>query len=270
MVSNATTAGVKKTSKNEPKAAKHSQEKLEKLLDEAQSGEISNGEGPSASEKVAVAPGPGDDRQSADREQPYQSISSQNGDTSGDPHSRTPPADESQSMNVEMSDAKPEITNNSASAGPAGPRTRGLNDSTNDKQLLVNFQQLAINDHRHSKEKRHEDPQPGDIEAFGGQSKNRFFIFRVGPIQAPKYMYRRTNSYSTKGFKNLSIANNRISKLRYEAENGDQHWQYTKDNIVGVGGIAIDETGNSLRSPHTWIKIEWMDIKKEHQALLGE
>lgn len=59
MVSNATTAGVKKTSKNEPKAAKHSQEKLEKLLDEAQSGEISNGEGPSASEKVAVAPGPG-------------------------------------------------------------------------------------------------------------------------------------------------------------------------------------------------------------------
>lgn len=108
MVSNATTAGVKKTSKNEPKTAKHSQEKLEKLLDEAQSGEISNGEGPSAGEKVAAAPGPGD---------------------------------ESQSMNVDISDAEPEITNESASAGPAEARTRGLNDSTNDKQLLVNFQQ---------------------------------------------------------------------------------------------------------------------------------
>lgn len=219
---------------------------------------------------MAAAPGPGDDRQSADREQPYQSISSQNGDTSGDPHSGTQPADESQSMNVDMSDAEPEITNESASAGPAGARTRGLNDSTNDKQLLVNFQQMTINDHRHSKQKRHEDPQPGDIEAFGGQSKNRFFIFRVGPIQAPKYVYRRTNAYSTKGFKNLSNVNNRISKLRYEDENGDQHWQYTKDNIVGVRGIAIDETGNSLRSPHTWINIEWMNIKKRHQALLVE
>lgn len=83
-------------------------------------------------------------------------------------------------------------------------------------------------------------------------------------------MYRRTNAYSTKGFKNLSNVNNRISKLRYEDENGDQHWQYTKDNIVGVSGIAIDETENSLRRPHIWINIEWMNIKKRHQALLVE
>lgn len=185
MVSNAITAGVKKASKNEPKTAKHSQEQLEKLLDEAQGGEISNGEGPSAGEKVSAAPGAGDGRQSADREQPYQSNSSQNGDNSGNPHSETQPADDSQSSDVNMWDVEPEIANKSASAGPAGARTRGLNDSTNDTQLLVDFQQMTISDQRHSKKKRHEDPQPGDVEAFGGQSKNRFFIFRVGPIQVP-------------------------------------------------------------------------------------
>lgn len=261
---------MKKTSKSEPKTAKHSQGQLEKLLDQAESGEISNGEGPSAGEKVSAAPGPGDGRQSAEREQPYQANSSQNGDNSGDPHSGTQPAGDTQSNDVDMSDVELEIANKSASAGPTGARTRGLNDSTKDTQLLVDFQQMTINDHRHPKKKRHEDPQPGDLEAFGGQSKTRFFIFRVGPIQAPKYVYRRTNAYSTKGLKNLSMANNRISKLRYEAENGDQHWQYTKDNIAGVRGIAIDETGNGLRSPHAWIKIEWMDIKEEHQALLVE
>jgi hypothetical protein len=268
MVSNATTAGVKKPPKNEPKTAKHNQEQLERLLDEAQSGEISNGEGPSTGGKVSAAPGPGDGRQSAEMEQPYQANSSQNGDDSGDSHSGTQPADDSQSNDVDMSDVEPKIANKSASAGPAGARTRGLNDSTNDRKLLVDFQQMTINDHRDSKKKRHEDLQPGDIEAFGGQSRNRFFIFRVGPTQAPKYVYRRTNAYSTKGFKNLSIPENRISQLRYEAENGDQHWQYTKNNIVGVSGIAIDETGNGLRSPHTWINIEWCDIRPEHQFLL--
>ncbi|CAG8947837.1 unnamed protein product [Penicillium salamii] len=242
MVSNASTAGVKKPSKGEPRTTKHSQEQLEQLLDEAQSGGITKGEGPSADEKVSAAPGPGDGRQSPDREQPLQSNSNQNGDISGDLHSKTQPADDSPSSDVDMSDVEPQTSGKSVSAGPTGARARGLDDSTNDKQLLVDFQQMSISEHRHSKKKRHEDPQPGDIEAFGGQSNNRFFIFRVGPIKAPKY----------------------------EAENGDQHWQYTKDNIVGVRGIAIDEMGNSLRSPHTWIKIEWMDIKKEHQALLGE
>ncbi|KAJ5346754.1 uncharacterized protein N7506_000007 [Penicillium brevicompactum] len=250
--------------------ALRAQEQLEQLLDEAQSGGITNGEGPSADEKVSAAPGPGDGRQSPDREQPLQSNSNQNGDISGDFRSETQHADDSPSSDVDMSDVEPQTSGKSVSAGPTGARARGLDDSTNDKQLLVDFQQMSISEHRHSKKKRHEDPQPGDIEAFGGQSNNRFFIFRVGPIKAPKYVYRRTNAYSTKGLKNISFANNRISKLRYEAENGDQHWQYTKDNIVGVRGIAIDETGNSLRSPHTWIKIEWMDIKKEHQALLGE
>jgi hypothetical protein len=74
---------------------------------------------------------------------------------------------------------------------------------------------------------------------------------------------------STNGFKNLSDYQNRISKLKYDAKNGDQHWQYTRKNMAGIGGIAIDETcGTNLKSPQTWIKVQWKDIKKEHQGLL--
>jgi hypothetical protein len=54
MVSNTIDAGVKKKSKNEPKATKHSPEKLKNLLGEAQKEKISNGEGRSAGGQVAA------------------------------------------------------------------------------------------------------------------------------------------------------------------------------------------------------------------------
>ena len=94
MVLNATDAGVKKASKNEPKASQHSPEKLRKLLEEAQRGKIPDGQGPSAGEQVAAAAGPRDDRQSAERELPNQPNSSQTFDISGDQHHEKGPADE--------------------------------------------------------------------------------------------------------------------------------------------------------------------------------
>ncbi|KAJ6054186.1 uncharacterized protein N7446_010198 [Penicillium canescens] len=84
----------------------------------------------------------------------------------------------------------------------------------------MNFEKLNIDDSR----------------GIGG---SRFFIFRVGPTRAPFYVFRRTNAYSTQGFKNLSKYENRISKLKHDAQNGEQLWQ----------GIAIKETENSINSP---------------------
>ena len=76
-----------------------------------------------------------------------------------------------------MSDAEPDTTNESTSAGPAGAQTRGLNDSTDAPQLLVNFEQLTIKDHGNQHENSYDDPQPGDIDGFGGTGRSRFFIF---------------------------------------------------------------------------------------------
>ncbi|CAG8902387.1 unnamed protein product [Penicillium egyptiacum] len=259
-------AGVKKTPKNERKATKHSQEKLENLLGEAQKEEKSNGQGPSAGEQGAAAPGPVDDRQSADREQPDQPNSSQGSDISGDSHRGTGPANEPGSSDEEMSDAEPDITNESTSTGTAGAQTRGMNNSSVGAQLFVDFEKLNIDEGRHKKKGRHEDPQPGDIAGFGGTGNNRFFIFRVGPAQAPRHVFRRTSAYSTEGFENLS--HNRISLLKYNGLNGDRLWQYTRRNIAGFRGIAIDKTESSLKCPQTWINVEWKDIKEEHRYLL--
>jgi hypothetical protein len=263
MVSN---AGVKKTPNNDRKAPKHRQETLENLLGEAQKEENSNEEGPSDGKQGAAAPGPVDDRPSADRGQPDQPNSSQRSDISGDPHDERGPADETPVRDEEMSDAEPKLTDESTSDSTAGAQTREMNDSSVGPQLFVDFEKLNINECRREKKGRHEDPQPGDIAGFGGTGKSRFFIFRVGPAQAPRHVFRRTRAYSTEGFENLS--HNRISLLRYNAPNGDRHWQYTKRNIAGFRGIAIDETESNLKCPQTWINVEWKDIKEEHRYLL--
>ncbi|CAG8155077.1 unnamed protein product [Penicillium nalgiovense] len=263
MVSN---AGVKKTPNNDRKAPKHRQETLENLLGEAQKEENSNEEGPSDGKQGAAAPGPVDDRPSADRGQPDQPNSSQRSDISGDPHDERGPADETPVRDEEMSDAEPKLTDESTSDGTAGAQTRGMNDSSVGPQLFVDFEKLNINEGRPEKKERHEDPQPGDIAGFGGTGKSRFFIFRVGPAQAPRHVFRRTRAYSTEGFENLS--HNRISLLRYNDPNGDRHWQYTRRNIAGFRGIAIDETESNLKCPQTWINVEWKDIKEEHRYLL--
>ncbi|KAJ6163815.1 hypothetical protein N7497_003794 [Penicillium chrysogenum] len=255
MVSN---AGVKKTPNVDRKAPKHRKETLENLLGEAQKEENSNEEGPRDGEQGAAGPGPLDDRPSADREQPDQPNS--------DTHRGTGPADEPQLRDEEMSDAEPDITNESTSNGTAGAQTRGMDDSSVGPQLFVDFEKLNINECRREKNRRHEDPQPGDIAAFGGSGKSRFFIFRVGPAQAPRHVFRRTRAYSTEGFENLS--HNRISLLRYNAPNGVRPWQYTRRNIAGFRGIAIDETESNLKCPQTWINVEWKDIKEEHRYLL--
>ncbi|KAJ5300060.1 hypothetical protein N7508_007303 [Penicillium antarcticum] len=263
MVSN---AGVKKIPKTERRATKHRQETLENLLGEVQTEENSNGEGPGAGEQGAAAPGPVDDRPSADREQPDQPNSSQRSDISGDPHDERGPADETPVRDEEMSDAEPKLTDESTSDSTAGAQTRGMNDSSVGPQLFVDFEKLNINECRREKKERHEDPQPGDIAWLGGTGKSRFFIFRVGPAQSPRHVFRRTSAYSTEGFENLS--HNRISLLRYNAPNGDRHWQYTRRNMAGFRGIAIDETESNLKCPRTWINVEWKGIKEEHRYLL--
>ncbi|KAI3067046.1 hypothetical protein CBS147339_8591 [Penicillium roqueforti] len=263
MVSN---AGVKKTPNNDRKTPRHRQETLENLLGEAKKEENSNEEGPSDGKHGAAAPGPVDDRPPADRGQPDQPNSSQRSDISGDPHDETGPADETPVRDEEMSDAEPKLTDESTSDGTAGAQTRGMNDSSVGPQLFVDFEKLNINECRREKKGRHEDPQPGDIAGFGGTGKSRFFIFRVGPAQAPRHVFRRTRAYSTEGFENLS--HNRISLLRYNAPNGDRHWQYTKRNIAGFRGIAIDKTESNLKCPQIWINVEWKDIKEKHRYLL--
>jgi hypothetical protein len=56
-----------------------------------------------------------------------------------------------------MSDAEPDITNESTSDGTAGAQTRGMNDSSVGPQLFVDFEKLNISEGRPEKKGRHED-----------------------------------------------------------------------------------------------------------------
>lgn len=127
-----------------------------------------------------------------------------------------------------------------------------------DSDLLVNFESLTLRS-----------GQRGVVDGFGGKGRSRFFIFREGHRNAPKYSFERTNACSTEGFKNLS--NHRISSLKWEDDRDEMHYYYKGENIKGVSGIAIeerDETQEFKNANQTWIKIKWKGIKSEHKYLL--
>ena len=261
--SKSTENGVKKP-KKEPATTKHSSEALAKLLEEAQSGALPDRKPASPGEQDSAAKGRGDDQHSALEESRDPTIPVQLLNKQDKRQEDQVNADDYVSRNVEMPDASSEDTDHSNS-GPAKSGTPDGNDRNNEPELLEDFENLSIDEGGSS---RH----IGDIEGFGGQKSRRFFIFRTGPIQAPKYEFRRTNAYDTKGFKNLSIFNNRISQLKWEDENGEEHWQYTRENIAGIAGIAVEERENIdkcyVKSPETWVKIKWTGIKEEHWVLL--
>lgn len=127
-----------------------------------------------------------------------------------------------------------------------------------DSDLLVNFESLTLRS-----------GQLGVVDGYGGKGRNRFFILREGPRDAPRYSFERTNAFSRDGFMNLSY--HRISSLRYEDDEEEMNYYYNRKNLKGVSGIAIeerDETKEYKNANETWIKVKWKGIKKEHKKYL--
>lgn len=144
------------------------------------------------------------------------------------------------------------------SDGPEPRSSKSTASNLDDEPiLLADFKSLSLRG-----------DQDGVVDGFGGKGRGRFFIFRDGPRNTPKYNFERTNACSTEGFKNLS--HHRISLLKYEDDREEVHYQYTRENMEGVCGIAIeerDEMREYKQAPQTWIKIRWRDIIPEHKSL---
>lgn len=127
-----------------------------------------------------------------------------------------------------------------------------------DPDLLLNFESLTSRG-----------GQQGVVDGFGGKGRSRFFILREGHRDAPRYFFERTNACSTEGFKSLS--HHRISALKFEDDRGEMQKFYSRENMKGISGIAIeerDETREYKNANQTWIKIKWKGIRKEHKKLL--
>ncbi|KAF3009267.1 hypothetical protein E8E15_001916 [Penicillium rubens] len=238
-------------------------QKLEKLYEGSQNGEVSQVKSQSANAQANFIPPakPREDRDPA-ADQPVQAQSKppydgQEGDKAPPSSTQKEPVEPE---DIPMSDSSSQHGSDTSS-GHESYSTGGTDDLTED-ELLADFQTLSVGG-----------GQTGKVDGFGGKGRSRFFIFQVGPRRAPRFVFERTNGYTTEGFINLSIYKYRISQIKYEDEKGEEHWQYTRENVIGIVGVAIEEREESLReykkAPETWIKIKWRNIKKEHEKLLS-
>lgn len=174
------------------------------------------------------------------------------------------PEDAHQSDAAEQKDTEMGETSESHSEGylssDSEPKSSKSNTTSqeDDPDLLLNFESLTSRG-----------GQQGVVDGFGGKGRSRFFILREGHRDAPRYFFERTNACSTEGFKSLSHF--RISALKYEDDRGEMQKFYSRENIKGISGIAIeerDETREYKNANQTWIKIKWKGIRKEHKHLL--
>ncbi|KAJ5642524.1 hypothetical protein N7490_006524 [Penicillium lividum] len=239
-------------------------EKLGKIYQESQNGIISEAKSQSANAQATLIPPakPRGDRDAA-ADQPVQAQSKppydgQEGNTA---LPSSPQKEPEEPEDISMTDTGSQHGSDT-SGGNTSYSTGDTDDSTEDLELLADFQTLSIGG-----------GQTGKVDGFGGKGRSRFFIFQVGPRRAPRFVFERTNGYTTEGFINLSIYKYRISQIKYEDEKGEEHWQYTRENVIGIVGVAIEEREESLReykkAPQTWIKIKWRNIKEEHAKLLS-
>ena len=70
----------------------------------------------------------------------------------------------------------------------------------------------------------------------------------------------------------MNLSDYRITLLKYDNGRGEKEWLYTKENVEGITGIAIEEREDTLREykcqPQAWVKIRWRNIQDEHKNLL--
>jgi hypothetical protein len=172
------------------------------------------------------------------------------------------PLGETQANSSQLDASRSQSSGSTDDVAPtrAGPdiSVSASSDSDHESDLLADFESLSLNS-----------GPSGVLDGFGGKGRSAFAILRGGLRNAPIYHFMRTNAFNTQGFKNLSY--HRITLLDYENEKEEKIWVYTKENVQGIVGIAIEIRSNTReykRSPEVWVKIKWKNIKPDHKKLL--
>ncbi|KAJ5531431.1 hypothetical protein N7527_004824 [Penicillium freii] len=114
--------------------------------------------------------------------------------------------------------------------------------------------------------------QDGEPDAWSRLGRSRVLLVRYGPYKAAKYRLQTANGYNTKGLQKVSDLETRISHVTYRDQDGEKHKRYTRNNVVGIVGVAIKERKDSTKeyktAPPVYIKIKWQDIDEDDQKLL--
>ncbi|KAJ5500658.1 hypothetical protein N7453_009709 [Penicillium expansum] len=149
----------------------------------------------------------------------------------------------------------PIMTNNGMN--PGGPAPIGVDDDEYG-EVLSNLTTLSNGQ-----------DQDGEPDAWSRLGRSRVLLVRYGPYKAAKYRVQTANGYNTAGLQKVSDPETRISHIKYQGEDGEKHRQYTRNNVVGIVGVAIKERkSGSKTAPVTYVKIKWKDIGEADQKLL--
>ncbi|CAG7970603.1 unnamed protein product [Penicillium salamii] len=140
------------------------------------------------------------------------------------------------------------------------PSPVNVSDQSED-EVLVDLKKLSIGR-----------DQDGEPDAWSRLGRSLVLLVRYGPKKAAKYRVQTANGYNTTGLQKISKPKSRISHVTYESQDGEEHKRYTRNNIVGIVGVAIydrkDTTKDYKSAPTTYVKIKWQDIDKADQNLL--
>ncbi|KAJ5260658.1 hypothetical protein N7524_008682 [Penicillium chrysogenum] len=152
------------------------------------------------------------------------------------------------------------MAENAAESGSPAPV--GTNDSSDSlDEVLTDLKKLSNGRDR-----------DGEPDAWSRLGRSNVLLVRYGPYKAAKYRVQPGNGYNTQGLQKVSKQKTRISHVMYEGEDGEDHYRYSRDNIVGIVGVAIYERKNvdkvSDTAPPAFVKIKWQYIDAEHQKLL--
>ncbi|KAJ5775838.1 uncharacterized protein N7511_000849 [Penicillium nucicola] len=144
-------------------------------------------------------------------------------------------------------------------AEPHSPTAVGINDSQD--EVLVDLKKLSIGrDH------------DGEPDAWSRLGRSVVLLVRYGPYKAAKYRVQSSNGYNTKDLQKVSSLKTRISHVMYEGENSEDHYRYSRNNVVGIVGVAFQETNYTnkepKKAPTAYIKVKWEGIDAAHQWML--
>ncbi|CAG7932680.1 unnamed protein product [Penicillium olsonii] len=135
-----------------------------------------------------------------------------------------------------------------------------VNDQLED-EVLVDLKKLSIGR-----------DQNGEPDAWSRLGRSLVLLVRYGPKKAAKYRVQTANGYNTTGLQKISKLKSRISHVTYESQDGEEHKRYTRNNIVGIVGVAIHERKDTTKdyksAPTAYVKIKWQDIDEADQNLL--
>ncbi|CAG8048050.1 unnamed protein product, partial [Penicillium salamii] len=140
------------------------------------------------------------------------------------------------------------------------PSRANLNDGLED-EVLVDLKKLSVGqDH------------DGEPDAWSRLGRSLVLLVRYGPYKAAKYRVQTANGYNTADLQRVSDLKSRISHVTYKGQDGEEHKRYTRNNIVGIVGVAIQERKDTTRdyksAPTVYVKIKWQDIDEADQKLL--